>query len=216
MPKKDIKHILDKMEKMFPDAQWELNRETPFQLVVAVVLSANTTDKQVNRVTAELFQKVKTPKDLLQFTKFQLETIIRSVWTYQNKSKYLLHIANTLVDKYDGKIPDNIPDLTAMSWIGIKSAKIIINVLYGWHYIPVDTHIHRVSNRLGIVETSTPDKTSQQLEEIIPAEYKSQAHFTIVLFGRYHCTARNPKCCTCELQALCDYFKNNNKQCWNS
>lgn len=216
MPKKDIKKILSKMEEMFPDAKGELNHQTPFQLVVAVVLSANTTDKQVNKATAKLFQTVKKPKDLLQYNQYELEQIIKSVGTYHNKAKYLLNIANTLIQKYDGQIPNNIDDLTAMSWIGAKSAKIILNILYDASYIPVDTHIHRVSNRLGIVKTSTPDKTSQKLEEIIPDKYKSQAHFTIVLFGRYHCTARNPKCCTCKLQNLCDYFKNNDKKCLNS
>ncbi len=205
LKKSDFKTIFSTLEQLFPNAETELNYETPFQLLVAVILSAQTTDKQVNKVTATLFQTIKQPQDVIALGHLAFEQAIKSIGLYKGKAKNIFQTSQLLQEK-KGKIPKTEKELMQLPWVGEKTAKVMLHVLYKKPVIAVDTHVHRVCNRLGIVQTNAPLQTSKLLETTIPNEYKQIAHHCIILFGRYYCTARNPKCAECQLQKLCLYF----------
>lgn len=214
--------IFNYLKELFPDPETELNYSTPFQLVVAVMLSAQATDLQVNKVTDTLFKKIKKPEDLLAMGFEKFERSIKSINYYHTKAKHIYETA--LLLKQKKHIPDTLEELMKMPGIGVKTAKLILHVLYDKLYIAVDTHIHRVSNRLWLVKstilkdtspfkrkgayTTSPEKTSELLEKVIPDEYKDHAHHSLVLFWRYYCKAIKPKCDDCKLQKICKYYKN--------
>lgn len=206
LKKSDFKTIFSYLEQLFPNADTELNYETPFQLLIAVMMSAQTTDKQVNKVTDKLFQIVKNPQDVLKMGHAAFEQAIKSVNLYRGKAKHIYQTSELLAAK-KGKIPKTEAELVKLPGVGEKTAKVVLHVLYKKPVIAVDTHVHRVCNRLGIVKTNAPLQTSKLLETTIPNEYKSIAHHCMILFGRYLCTARKPKCSECQLQKLCPYFK---------
>ena len=203
---KNFAIIFAYLKELFPNPETELHYSTPFQFVVAVMLSAQATDVQVNKVTDKIFQKIYTPEDLLTTWFASFERSINSVNYYHSKAKHIWETAKLL--KQWKKIPSDLETLLTLPWVGIKTAKLIAHVLYDKPFIAVDTHIHRVSNRLGLVKTTAPEKTSELLEKRIPDDYKDLAHHALVLFGRYYCTARNPKCETCKLQHICLYYRN--------
>lgn len=228
---KKLQKIFDYIKELFPAPETELHYSTPFQLVVAVMLSAQATDKQVNKVTFYLFQKIETPVDLISMKFNPFEKAISSVNYYKSKAKHIRETAERMRNeelrmKNVGKkyqIPDSLEELMKFPWIGIKTAKLIAHVLYAKPFIAVDTHIHRVANRLGLVKSPilkdtspfqtkgvrliSPEKTSELLEKLIPDNEKDIAHHGLVLFGRYHCLARNPKCDICKLKTICLYYK---------
>ena len=208
MSKYDI--IFTYLQELFPIAKTELHYTTEFQLLVAVMLSAQTTDKQVNKTTAKLFQIVKKPQDLVDLWLEQFTENIRSVNLYKTKWRHIFATAQMLV-KQKNKIPNTMSELMVFPGVWEKTAKVILHILYNQWVIAVDTHVHRVANRLGIVKTNSPLQTSKQLETKIPKTYKDIAHDTIVLFWRYHCTARKPKCEDCKLNSICPRFKQQNK-----
>ena len=195
------------LKELFPNPETELHYSTPFQFVVAVMLSAQATDVQVNKVTDKIFKNIKNPEDLLTMGFADFERSINSVNYYHSKAKHIRETAKILKQKK--KIPSDLNELLKLPWVWIKTGKLIAHVLYDKPYIAVDTHIHRVSNRLWLVKTTAPEKTSELLEKRIPDSYKDLAHHALVLFGRYYCTARNPKCETCKLQKICLYYKKN-------
>ena len=203
---KKLNLIFDYLKELFPHPETELHYSTPFQLVVAVMLSAQATDKQVNKVTEKLFLKVKKPDDVVSLWYENFEKAISSVNYYKSKAKHIFETAKLLGKR---KIPDSLEALMTLPWIGIKTAKLIAHVLYAKPFIAVDTHIHRVANRLWLVSTTSPEKTSELLEKLIPDSAKDIAHHGLVLFGRYHCTARNPKCDICKLKNICLFYKKN-------
>ena len=212
--------IFTYLKELFPNPETELHYSTPFQFVVAVMLSAQATDVQVNKVTDKIFQKIHTPEDLLTTWFASFEHSINSVNYYHSKAKHIWRTASLLIKnekwsmknegkkKYKNGIPDNLEELMILPWVWIKTAKLIAHVIYDKPFIAVDTHIHRVSNRLGLVKTTAPERTSELLEKHIPDDYKDLAHHALVLFGRYYCTARNPKCEGCKLQHICLYYRN--------
>lgn len=206
MQKKDIDFIFQTLDKLYPNANTELKFFNNFQLVLAVVMSAQTTDKQVNKVTETLFQKVKTPKDVIKMWLNKLTESISSINYYKNKAKHIYELSKMLDKEPELFCPD-LEKLQKLPGVGIKTAKVVSYVLFWSKVIAADTHVHRVSNRLWLVKTRSPEKTSQELEKIVPDKYKEIAHHTLILFGRYHCTARNPKCATCELAKICKYKK---------
>lgn len=206
MQKKDIDYIFQTLDKLYPNADTELKFWNDFQLVLAVVMSAQTTDKQVNKVTETLFQKIKTPKDVIKMWLDKLTGSISSINYYRNKAKHIFELSKML-DKEPELLCSDLDKLQKLPWVGIKTAKVVSYVLFWSKVIAADTHVHRVANRLWLVETKTPEKTSETLEKIVPDKYKEIAHHTLILFGRYHCTAKNPKCDTCELSKLCKYKK---------
>ena len=167
-------------------------------------MSAQTTDKQVNKVTEQLFKTIKTPKDVIKMWLDKLTQSISSVNYYNNKAKHIFELSKML-DKEPELLCPDLEKLQKLPWVWIKTAKVVSYVLFWSKVIAADTHVHRVANRLWLVNTKSPEKTSETLEKIVPDKYKEIAHHTLILFGRYHCTAKNPKCDNCDLAKLCKY-----------
>ena len=227
MTKKNYDEIFTKLLELFPNPDTELNFETPFQLLIAVMLSAQTTDKQVNVVTEKLFLRVKEPNDVLKFSEKEFEKQVSSVNYYKMKAKHIRETAQQLMqltkdkefkltknekkclNKYWYYLPENIKWLTKLPWVGEKTAKVILYVRYKHDLIAVDTHVHRVANRLWIVKTNEPLETSKEIEKIIPKKWKRIAHHSLILFWRYYCTAKKPKCENCTLKKRCIFYKSN-------
>lgn len=227
MNKRDkIWFIFDYLKQLFPNPQTELNYSTPFQLMIAVILSAQTTDKQVNKVTEKLFKEIHKPQDIVKFWEKKIMDYIKSIWLYKWKAKNILELSKIMLSqnyfikfkdtnyqikntykKYGYYISDQVDELKKLPWIGEKTAKVIAHVLYKVPVIAVDTHVHRVVNRLWLVKTKTPEQTSKLLEKVIPDSYKNSSHHSLVLFGRYNCMSRKPKCEGCELKKICIYYK---------
>lgn len=185
----------------------ELNYKTPFQLLIAVILSAQTTDKQVNKITPPLFEIIKEPKDVLNISLEQIESYTKYVNFFRNKSKFIKETGTILALDYDGIIPNDLKLLQTFPGIGVKTAKVVLSVLYNAPLVWVDTHIHRVTNRWGLVHTKTPNETDKVLEILLPTSLKVKIHHPLVLFWRYHCTARNPNCQNCSIANKCNYYK---------
>lgn len=175
------------------------------------MLSAQTTDKQVNKTTAVFFDKIKNPQDVVDRGQENLQNAIRSVNLYIWKSKNIYKTSEILLNEYNSIIPDKVEELIKLPWVGEKTAKVVLHNLYDQAWVAVDTHIHRVANRLWRVDAKTPLKTSAELELLINDHNKIYAHHAILLFGRYHCTARNPKCETCPFTKTCKWYKENKK-----
>lgn len=187
----------------------ELDYETPFQLLCAVILSAQTTDKQVNKVTPPLFEKVREPEDMKNISLEEIENFLQYINFFRNKSRFIRETGIILADNYNSQIPNNLKILTTLPWVGIKTAKVVLNVLYDESFVAVDTHIHRVANRIWLVSTNSPLETDKELDKILPTEIKKKIHHPLVLFGRYHCIARKPKCKNCKILQFCKYWKEN-------
>lgn len=182
------------LQEMYPQNESELNWSTPRQLLVAVVLSAQTTDKQVNKVTSQFFNQIKTPYDTLSYSPENRYQLIKSVNYAPTKAKHLYQTAQLLTTwkaAPDYTIPNTEQELTKLPWVGVKTAKVILFVLYDTDDIAVDTHVHRVCNRMRIVQTNSPLQTSKLLPERIPDKYKKIAHHALIYFGRYRSKARN-------------------------
>ncbi len=225
MTKKNYDEIFTKLLELFPNPDTELNFKTPFQLLVAVMLSAQTTDKQVNVVTDKLFLKVKNPNDILNLSEEQLAKQVSSVNYYKMKAKHIRQTAQKLIELAENKngkltknekecldlywyyLPESIEWLTKLPWVWEKTAKVILYVRYKHDLIAVDTHVHRVANRLWIVKTNEPLETSKEIEKAVPKKWKRIAHHSLILFWRYYCTAKKPKCDNCILKKQCNYFK---------
>ncbi len=208
MNKKNIDIFFTTLEKLYPENRTDLIRKTPRQLLVAVVMSAQTTDKQVNKVTEKFFKTIKTPYDTLQLTEDQRYEYIKWVNYAPTKAKNLYKTAKLLIEENKNyKIPNNLWELIKLHWVGEKTAKVILHVLYNTNDIAVDTHVHRVCNRIWLVSTKEPLQTSKLLDKAIPDKYKSIAHHTLIFFGRYHCTARKSKCETCPFTKFCKYYQ---------
>lgn len=187
---------------LYWDTKIELDYETPFQLLVAVILSAQTTDKQVNRVTPPLFARIREAADMKDITIEAIEDMLQYINFFRNKSRFIRETGIILAQKYRGIIPNDIDILQTLPWVGIKTAKVVLSVLYDAPYVGVDTHIHRVVNMFGIVNTKNPLETDIVLEKILDEDMKRRLHHPLVLFGRYHATARNPKCGTTIAEAM--------------
>lgn len=201
---KQIRFCLDEMEKMFPDAQCELVHENPFELVIAVLLSAQCTDVLVNKVTKDLFKKYKTPEDYLAVTVEELQKDIRSIGLYKNKAKNIQKLCRSLIDNYGGKVPETREELTSLAGVGRKTANVVMSVAFHEPAIAVDTHIERVSKRLGICRwKDSVLEVEKTLMKKIPKEEWSATHHRMIFFGRYHCKARNPNCPECPLLEIC-------------
>lgn len=203
----NVTSILSTMKSMFPNYKVELDFGTPFQLLVAVILSAQTTDKQVNKVTYLLFESIKWPEDVLLLWEAKLKDSIKSIWLYNSKWTNIYKLAQILVEN-KSQFPSNLEEFEKLPWVGMKTAKVVMNILYDARYMPVDTHIHRVSNRLWIVSTKDPKQTSIELEDLLSHEQKEYAHLVMIFFGRYFCLAKNPKCNECPFTNICKFYNN--------
>jgi endonuclease III len=200
--------ILDYFEKNVPNAETELAYENPYQLLVAVILSAQCTDKRINQTTPALFKKFATPKALSKASFDDVFALIRSVSYPNNKSKHLIGMAQLLVSKHNGQVPLTVPELVQLPGVGRKTANVITSVLDGQPNMAVDTHVNRVSKRLGLVPqtATTPLAVEKQLIKHIPKAQVHVAHHWLILHGRYTCTAQSPKCTTCALTSYCRTF----------
>ncbi|WP_031544798.1 endonuclease III [Salinicoccus luteus] len=202
--KKKTVEMIDKIDAMFPDAECELVHRNPFELTIAVLLSAQCTDNLVNRVTRDLFEKYKTPEDYLAVELPELENDIRSIGLFRNKAKNIQKLCRDVIDRFDGEIPGNYEDLVSLAGVGRKTANVVLSVAFGVPRIAVDTHVERVSKRLGIARyKDSVLEVERTLMQKVPEERWSKTHHQLIFFGRYHCTARNPKCETCLLLEDC-------------
>lgn len=199
----EVEYICDVLEEEIKDTNSELSYNSEYEFLVAVVLSAQTTDRQVNVVTKRLFSVVKSPQDMIDLGYDKICEYINSVSFFQNKAKYLIDLSKKLISDFDGKVPQNREDLMSLSGVGRKTANVVLNQLFNQPTIAVDTHVHRVSNRLGLSNEKNPDKIEADLCRIIPAKYMDHIGSRILLFGRYTCTARSPKCYKCKFKHIC-------------
>jgi len=194
-----------------PDAETELNYNNPFQLLVAVILSAQCTDKRINQVTPALFQRFPTPESLAETTPDIVFDYIRSVSYPNNKAKHLVGMAKMLVDDFSSEVPSDIDQLQKMPGVGRKTANVIASVIYNAPAMAVDTHVFRVANRIGLTTGKTPLAVEKELVKNLPEHTVHIAHHWLILHGRYVCVARSPKCSICEITDFCKYFQNHEK-----
>jgi len=183
----------------------DLEYSTHFELLIAVILSAQATDKGVNKVTRILFPIANTPEKILALGYEAFENAIKSIGLYRSKAKNIFKTCQILVEKYNGKIPETFEELEALHGVGRKTANVVLNIAFGKPTIAVDTHVFRVSNRIGLVNEKTVDKTELELLKIIPKKFLQHAHHLLILHGRYTCTARNPKCKNCGIVKYCEF-----------
>lgn len=207
--KERYEQILGWFRKEMPIAETELHYENPYQLLVAVILSAQCTDKRVNLTTPRLFKDFPTPKALAQATSEEIFPYISSISYPNNKAKHLAGMAKMLVERFDGEVPHTLEELTQLPGVGRKTANVMQSVVWGKAAMPVDTHVFRVSHRLGLVskQHTTPYSVEKELMKHIPEEEIPIAHHWLILHGRYTCKSRTPLCEKCGLQTLCNYYR---------
>ena len=213
MQKKDKIKLLAKVSSaMFPDAQTELYHENEFQLLIAILMSAQATDKQVNIINRNFFEHLKTPQDGIDLWVEEITDFINSVSFFNNKAKNIYKTCEILISKHKSIVPETLDELTALPWVGIKTAKVWLSVTRSAPYLGVDTHVHRVLKRIWIVKTKSPLETDKVASTLFSSDDLACLHNNLVLFGRYHCTARNPKCSACEISPWCRYKKTSYKE----
>jgi len=200
-----IQTLFERFAAANPHPRTELQYSTPFELLVAVLLSAQATDVSVNKATAALFARANTPQALLDLGEDGLKSYIRTIGLYQTKAKNLMATSRILLERYGGQVPDNREALESLPGVGRKTANVVLNVAFGQPTIAVDTHIFRVANRLGLARGKTPLEVEKQLETVIPPQYRHDAHHWLILHGRYVCKARKPECWRCNVADLCAY-----------
>lgn len=196
--------ILDEIEVLFPDAHCELLHESSFQLLVAVVLSAQTTDASVNRVTPSLFAKWPDAASLMQAPLSEVEAVLKTLGLYRTKAKNIIALSQALVENFDGVVPQTFKELQSLPGVGRKTANVVRSVAFDIPSLAVDTHVERVSKRLGLAKPADdPLKVEEKLRRKLPRERWNRAHHDLIFFGRYFCTARNPKCEECPFASFC-------------
>jgi len=206
--KERYQFVIDYFQQHMPVAETELEYTNPYELLVAVILSAQCTDKRVNMTTPALFEKYPKVQDLAEATFNELFPYIKSISYPNNKTKHLIAMANMVVKDFDGKIPMTVEELTKLPGVGRKTANVVTSVVDRQPNMPVDTHVFRVAARIGLtVNAKTPLATEKQLLQFLPKELVHKAHHWLILHGRYVCVARNPKCWECGLRPACKYYQ---------
>lgn len=210
-------YVINYFQKDMPIAETELEYQNPYELIVAVILSAQCTDKRVNQITPELLKRFPTPQKLAEAEPADVFEYIKSCSYPNNKSKHLVGMAKKVIELFDGKIPEDIDDLQKLPGVGRKTANVIASVVYNKPAMAVDTHVFRVAARIGLtINSKTPLSTEMQLIKYIPEELIPKAHHWLILHGRYVCIARKPKCEICGLTSVCKYYNkviaNNNEK----
>jgi len=198
--------VMEKLKEEYPEARCQLNYNNTFQLLIATILSAQSTDKKVNEVTEELFREYKTPTDFLSLAQTELEEKIRKIGLYRNKAKHILEMCRILLEKYNGEVPNNMDDLISLPGVGRKTANVVLSNGFGIPAIAVDTHVFRVANRIGLADSNNVLETEKQLMDILPKDMWSLSHHLLIWHGRNICEARKPKCEICPITEKCDYF----------
>lgn len=208
MKMKNKEEFMNYLDELFPDARCELNYQKDYELLIAVILSAQCTDVRVNMVTKELFSKY-TLEEISKLKISTLENIIRPVGTFTRKAQYIKNVAISLLEKYNGKVPNNREYLESLPGVGHKTCNVVLSNLYQEPCFAVDTHVSRVSKRLGIAkETDDVMKIEKKLTQIFPKEKWSRMHHQMVLFGRYHCKSKCPNCINCKIKKNCQFYSN--------
>lgn len=202
------REILAELERLYPDARPALHYKTPYELLVAVILSAQCTDERVNKVTEQLFKEHNTPESMLELTQEQLEKYIFSCGLYKTKAAHILSASRDIVEKFGGEVPGEHKLLKSLAGVGQKTANVVYAVAFGGDAIAVDTHVFRVSNRLGLAHSDTPEKTEKDLQAAIPKSDWSKAHHWLIFHGRRVCHSQKPDCANCTLSKYCKYFNN--------
>ena len=192
---------------MYPDAKPALHFRTAYELLIAVVLSAQCTDERVNKVTTELFKEYDTPEKMLALSQGELEGKIFSCGFYRNKAKHILSASQDILTRFGGEVPATLEELQTLAGVGRKTANVVYSVAFGGDAIAVDTHVFRVSNRLGLAEGNTPEKVEEGLMKAIPRSDWSQAHHWLIWHGRKICHSQRPACADCALTAHCKHFQ---------
>ena len=213
MKKTDKLSALAELKNLYPDAKPALQYTTPYELLVAVVLSAQCTDERVNKVTAVLFEKYNTPETMLTLSQKELEKYIFSCGFYRMKAEHILSASKDILEKFNGEVPNTIENLMSLAGVGKKTANVVYSVAFGGDAIAVDTHVFRVSNRLGLAKGTTPLEVEAGLCKAIPKSDWSKAHHWLIYHGRRVCHSQKPDCVNCTLRELCDFQKSvKNKQ----
>lgn len=197
--------IFERLKGVNPKPATELNYSTPFELLIAVILSAQATDKGVNKATQKLFPVAHTPRTILALGEKGLKKYIRTIGLYNSKARNIIKTCALLLERHHGEVPRDRKALEALPGVGRKTANVILNTAFGEPAIAVDTHIFRVANRTGLAPGKTVRQVEDKLNRFVPAEFKHDAHHWLILHGRYTCTARKPHCATCVIADLCDY-----------
>ncbi len=199
-------NVLNELARLYPDAQPALKFSTPYELLVAVILSAQCTDERVNKVTEILFEKHNTPEKILSLSQPELEKYIFSCGFYRNKAAHILSASRDIVEKFNGEVPSTLEELKTLAGVGQKTANVVYAVAFGGDAIAVDTHVFRVSNRLGIAKGNTPAKVEDGLCAAFPKSEWSKAHHYLIYHGRRVCHSQKPDCAACTLKIFCEYY----------
>lgn len=205
LSREQVISLFERFKSENPVPKTELIATNNYTLLVSVVLSAQATDKSVNKATESLYQKVDTPQKMLELGEEGLIGYIKSIGLYKNKAKNVIALSKILIEKFNSEIPKTREDLMSLPGVGRKTANVILNVVYGEKTMPVDTHLLRISPRIGLSFGTTPESIETDLLKIIPDEYMQHAHHWLILHGRYVCTARNPKCSECLISDICQH-----------
>tara|TARA_A100001015_G_scaffold254692_1_gene295672 strand:+ start:934 stop:1569 length:636 start_codon:yes stop_codon:yes gene_type:complete len=208
MDKSSINSVYRILAKKIGEPKTELNYQNPYTFLISVVLSAQATDKSVNNATKDLFKVVKTPKDMVALGERKLKGYIKTIGLYNSKAKNVINLSKILIKDYQSKIPSEFNDLTSLPGVGNKTASVYQNEILDIPRIAVDTHVYRVSNRVGLAKTKTADQTQETLEQITPKKWLKTAHHLLILHGRYTCKSQKPMCDQCVITKHCLYLKN--------
>ena len=201
---KTLQAVLE-MQKLFPDAHCELDHQTPFQLLIATILSAQATDKGVNKATEKLFPVANTPQAILDLGLDGLKSYIKTIGLFNSKAENIIKTCRDLIEKHNGEVPENREALEALAGVGRKTANVVLNTAFGHPTIAVDTHIFRVCNRTNFAPGKDVVKVEEKLLKVVPDEFKVDVHHWLILHGRYTCIARKPRCGSCIIEDLCEY-----------
>ena len=201
--------ILEALKADNPHPESELEYSNPFELLIAVVLSAQATDKSVNQATREFFPIANTAEKLLMMGEEEFQKYIRHIGLYRGKSKNVMELCRILQEKYNGEVPENFDELVALPGVGKKTASVVMNVAFGHPYIAVDTHVFRVANRTGYAKGKTPEEVQTKMEKYTPMDYRVPAHHWFILLGRHICKARKPECWHCPISNFCEFKEKN-------
>jgi endonuclease-3 len=201
-----IDQIFERLAKLEPEPKTELYYVNEYSLLVAIVLSAQATDVGVNKATPALFAIAKTAQEMIDLGLEELKSYIKTIGLYNTKASNIICLSRTLIERHQGQPPQDLLQLQSLAGVGRKTARVFLNCAHGAPLIAVDTHVFRVSNRLGIVAAQDVGGVERQLEQVVPGKWKKHAHHWLILHGRYVCVARKPKCANCILQDLCEYY----------
>ena len=204
-PEEKIVFLNQALGAKYPDPKSELHYESPFQLLVATIMAAQATDKQVNIITRELFRQAPDADRMSRMKLDEIKSLVRSINYFNNKAKNILDVSRILIEHYQGKVPETREELERLPGVGRKTANVVLGNAFGQPVMPVDTHVHRVSNRIGLVKTSKPEETEKELMKIIPEAWVITFHHYLLLHGRYTCKAKKPECAGCRVSSVCDY-----------